>query len=348
MEIKQLVVSYKPVEFKEEGDCYSFKGYASTFGNEDLGGDVVLPGAFKASLAKRMPKQLYQHDKTQPVGVFKACQEDNKGLFVDGILPKSVTLSKDLAELIKIGAIDAMSIGYSLPSADSYEFKDGVRYLKQIDLWEISWVTFPMNPEAKVIDIKSVIPFQDLPLAPKDRAWDSAIADSRVRSWAGATDAPNEKYRKAFLWCDSAAPELFGSYKLQIGDVINGELQAIPRAIFAVAGVLRGARGGVNIPGEDKERIKGHINRYYKSLDMESPFNKSLAVDEIEDIRDVNEFLKQWGFTNTERNVLVSKIKQISRRENEKTDSSRRDGGAEVQPELAEELRRFSKNVSKN
>src|SRR3954466_16435194 len=71
--------------------------------------------------------------------------------------------------------------------------------------------------------------FQDLPLADRDREWDGAAAEKRVRGWAGAEDGPNAKYRDAHVWYDEAKPDNFGSYKLLVADVVDGRLKAVPR-----------------------------------------------------------------------------------------------------------------------
>ena len=104
-------------------------------------------------------------------------------------------------------------------------------------------------------------------LAARDRAWDATAADGRVRTWAGATDAPNAKYRQAFFWYDNTAPDNFTSYKLQFADVVGGELQAIPRGIFAVANVLSGARGGADIT--DVDAVKSKVAAYYAKMRSE-------------------------------------------------------------------------------
>lgn len=89
--------------------------------------------------------------------------------------------------------------------------------------------------------------FQDLALAERDRAWDGGAAEKRVRKWAGAEEEPNQKYGDAHLWYDSEKKQNFTAYKMLVADVVNGKLVAVPRAIMAAAGVLDGARGGVNI-----------------------------------------------------------------------------------------------------
>ncbi len=136
-----------------------------------------------------------------------------------------------------------------------------------------------------------VVPFQDLPLADPDRAWDADAAEARVRRWAskdGSGDKDTidwEKYRKAFLWYDSDAPENFGSYKLPIADVIDGRLYAVPRAIIAAAAALQGARGGVDVPRDDIPTLRNHIARYYKKMDRDPPWEA--AEEEMEKVREL-------------------------------------------------------------
>lgn len=118
-----------------------------------------------------------------------------------------------------------------------------------------------------------VTPFKDLPLADDDRRWDGDAAEKRVRAWAHATDEPNAEYRSAHLWFDSDAAENFTSYKMLYADVVNGELRAVPRAISAAAGVLDGARGGVDIPSPDVKKAKTHLAKYYAKMDVQPPWD---------------------------------------------------------------------------
>lgn len=117
--------------------------------------------------------------------------------------------------------------------------------------------------------------FGDLPLADRERAWSKSSADTAVRAWAssdgsGDTDKIDwTKYRKAFFWYDAGAADQFGSYKLMFADVIDGTLTAIPRGIFAAAGAMNGARGGVDIPSDDETPVKNLIARYYTKMSKE-------------------------------------------------------------------------------
>ena len=125
------------------------------------------------------------------------------------------------------------------------------------------------------MESKTAVPFQDLPLAGKSRAWDSTAAIARVRAATGSEDAPSSRYKRAFLWYDRENQGDFGAYKLPIADIVNGTLTAIPRAIFAAAAALKGARGGVDIPAADRRGVIRNLERYYSKLQMDSPFSTS-------------------------------------------------------------------------
>jgi hypothetical protein len=114
--------------------------------------------------------------------------------------------------------------------------------------------------------------FADLPLADRSRRWNGAAAEKRVRRWAGAVDAPNPRYRKAHLWYDADNRGNFTGHKLLIADVIDGELTAVPRAIMAAAGVVDGARGGLDVPAGDLPKLRRHLARYYAKLGEPPPW----------------------------------------------------------------------------
>jgi hypothetical protein len=120
----------------------------------------------------------------------------------------------------------------------------------------------------------AVTAFQDYPLADRDRAWDGAAAEKRIREWAGATDEPNEKYRDAHVWYDSGKKDNFTAYKLLIADVIGGGVYAVPRAVSAAGGIMDGARGGIDIPAGDVERVKSHLAKYYQKMGEAPPWDR--------------------------------------------------------------------------
>jgi hypothetical protein len=119
----------------------------------------------------------------------------------------------------------------------------------------------------------AVTSYQDLPLADRDREWDGAAAEKRVRSWAGAEDEPNQKYRDAHVWYDADKKQNFTAYKLLIADVVGGRLTAVPRAVIAAGNIMQGARGGIDIPNSDVRRVKGHLAKYYKKMGDTPPWD---------------------------------------------------------------------------
>ncbi len=128
-------------------------GYASVFGQADQTGDVVQAGAYKVSLQRlvaegRSIKMLWQHDPSKPIGVWDEVYEDSNGLFVKGRLLLEIQGGSDALMLIKAGAIDGLSIGYRTLRAEKKE--NNKRLLHELELWEVSLVTFPMLPQARV------------------------------------------------------------------------------------------------------------------------------------------------------------------------------------------------------
>jgi hypothetical protein len=128
-------------------------GYASLFGAADQGGDVVQPGAYGASLARLRAaghgvKMLWQHDPAKPIGVWDEVREDARGLWVKGRLLLEVQAAREAHVLLQAGAIDGLSIGYRTIRAE--KAGGGQRLLHEVELWEVSLVTFPMLPQARV------------------------------------------------------------------------------------------------------------------------------------------------------------------------------------------------------
>ena len=154
-----------PFEFDEKGideQTGIFKGYASTFGGKpDAYGDIIVEGAFKKTLEKGGftgfgVQMLWQHDPKQPIGTWLELLENKKGLQVTGKLTKGVKQADEALLLMKDKALQGISIGYDAIIKE-YDEKEKVRYLKEIDLWEISPVTFPANLNARITNVKEAI-----------------------------------------------------------------------------------------------------------------------------------------------------------------------------------------------
>lgn len=133
-----------------------FEGYASIFGEVDMARDIVVAGAFADSIAARGPraiKMLYQHEPAEPIGVWHELREDSRGLFVRGRLTADVARAREVLSLMRVGALDGLSIGFRTVRSRS-DRRTGIRRLEKVDLWEISVVTFPMLANAWVTAVK--------------------------------------------------------------------------------------------------------------------------------------------------------------------------------------------------
>lgn len=155
-------------DVKEDG---KFSGYGSVFGNTDSYGEIVAPGAFAASLAaikqaKRILPALWQHRSGEPIGGFDTMSEDSYGLKVEGFLVLEDPTAKRAHVMMKAGIITGMSIGYYVRKS-SYDEKTGIRTLLELDLVEISVVTFPANEAAQISDVKSTVESGKLPTLPE-------------------------------------------------------------------------------------------------------------------------------------------------------------------------------------
>ena len=147
-----------PIEIKELSEAGEFSAYGAVFGNEDSYGDVIQRGAFKKSLKawraqNKWPRMLWQHDATKPIGVYTSMGEDDHGLLIQGKFALDTQQGAEAYNLLKIGALDGFSIGFTIPKNGSI-FQGDQRILKEIDLWEVSIVTFPANEMATLAEIK--------------------------------------------------------------------------------------------------------------------------------------------------------------------------------------------------
>ena len=139
-----------------------FTGYGNVFGKVDHYRDFVEPGAFTRTLERwrdkgRLPALLWQHDSSRPIGVYEAMREDEHGLLVRGrLLVEDVALAREAWALLKAGAINGLSIGFN--AVQEERDRDRVNHIKEIDLWEVSLVTFPANEAATITEVKQADP----------------------------------------------------------------------------------------------------------------------------------------------------------------------------------------------
>ena len=151
-----------PLTVKSVSDSGEFEGYGSVFGVKDSYSDIIVPGAFTKSLAAwqekgRMPALLWQHNMSEPIGIYTEMREDETGLYLKGrLLIDDDPLAKRAHAHMKAGSLSGLSIGYILNDY-AWDSDKNAFILKDIDLWEVSLVTFPANDEARITDVKSLL-----------------------------------------------------------------------------------------------------------------------------------------------------------------------------------------------
>lgn len=156
------------LNLKSINDAGEFEGYGSVFGVKDSYSDIVVPGAFQKSLKAwgdkgQLPAMLWQHNMNEPIGIYTEMREDDVGLYVKGrLLINDDPLAKRAHAHMKAGSITGLSIGYILN--DYVWNKDKQAYeLKEVDLWEVSLVTFPSNDEARIAEVKGMLDRGEIP-----------------------------------------------------------------------------------------------------------------------------------------------------------------------------------------
>lgn len=187
MEIKHLNV---PLKIKSVSETGEFEGYGSVFGVEDSYGDAVMKGAFLRSLTEwaakgRLPSMLWQHQMSEPIGIYTEMKEDEHGLYVKGrLLIDDDPLAKRAYAHLKAGSLGGLSIGYILRDYE-YDKSLGIYKLKDIDLWEVSLVTFPANEEAQVTNVKTMLQNGETPSPSNvEKALREALGFSRTQAKA--------------------------------------------------------------------------------------------------------------------------------------------------------------------
>ena len=186
MEIKSLALELKA------DDTGMVEGYGSVFGGVDSYGDTIEPGAFAASIAKRKPKMLWQHRMDKPIGVWDDVVEDGRGLRLKGRIADT-ELGEEARTLIKMGALDGLSIGYRTIRD---EMRGNNRILKEVDLWEVSFVTIPADAAATVTGIKSIATEREFEAMLREQGfsrWDAKLITSGGwKAWLDRRDAEGQ------------------------------------------------------------------------------------------------------------------------------------------------------------
>lgn len=310
--------------------------------------DQFVKGAFSESIKdfkrkKRMPRFKEMHNKTIGGWKFDSLKEDDTGLFGIGEINLNVENGIEAYSLAKQGVLTDLSIGFT---AEEFEVDEilKIRTINKAIFWEGSIVDEPMNPNANITAVKTATPYQNLPLSHDTKSWDSTASIDRIRELTGSTETPSSTYKNAFFYYDSENSKNFDSYKLPYADVIDGKLTAVPKGIFSAAGALQGSRGGVNIPESYRDSIETNINKYYKKMGRESPFDgKYLIIDSISakdlTLKEFESILRtgEVKFTREAIKKVISDIKC----------SSLRDAEGERRSDAEKEKAELNKNFDK-
>lgn len=317
METKRLggIITKFTIDERPEGQFGIVEGYLATWDIDrgDWTGvkDQFVRGAFQESIADFLQRKRHirlkdHHHRTIGIFPIDTVHEDERGLFAKGEINLDVQLGREDYSLVKQGALTDFSIGFSIDD----KTEDGeLRIITKATIWEASIVDEPMNPHAVITDVKAVVPFQNLPLAERDKPWNVSDALKRVSELTNSEEVPDVQYKKAFVWYDRENDSTFAAYKLPVADVIDGKLTVIPRAVFAAASDLSG------VSESDRPGVIRHLEKYYAKMDIESPFKEDdkqyFTESDVKEMstRELEKALKRSGaFSKKAAKVLVSRL----------------------------------------
>lgn len=269
------------LELKEEGTQGLYEGYFNVFGNVDEGGDRVWPGAFAKTLQEsgRKVAVMYMHE--HPVGPPPdELREDSRGLYARGRITLESFWGREAWVLLRDGAIRQGSIGYR---PIKWDYTGSVRNLREIQLYEISFVPVGMNRETSVRAVKAALPPHETAKAPEDAPWD---AGEVLREAEGA-----RVLRLIHAWYDpDGDPDAKSSYKLP-HHYVDGRV--VWRGVAAAGAALMGARGGVIIPEADIPGVKRHLAAHYRQFNRVPPWEEEAGLNEyIDALRIIGDELK--------------------------------------------------------
>ncbi|MGL6606609.1 HK97 family phage prohead protease [Aeromonas hydrophila] len=159
MSQKKLQLEFKLNNFAAEQEEGRFTAYGNVFDVIDSYRDVTMKGAFRKSIqqhkaAGTSPRMLWNHNPDEVIGKWESFVEDEHGLKMEGVLALGTQRGRETYELLKMGALDSLSIGYVV-TKEKFDSVKKLNYLEELDLFEVSVVTFPANKESVVTDVKS-------------------------------------------------------------------------------------------------------------------------------------------------------------------------------------------------
>ncbi len=317
--VKFLLGEVKEFDEAERTDV----GLISTI-TPDRDMDIMLPAGCQLDNFRKNPVVQYAHNyQSLPIGKALWIKSTDNGLIAKTKYANT-EFANDVWELKKEGFLNAYSVGFiPISYTDDKKEIEGIkaeygivgdvrRVIKEWELLEYSVCNVPANPEALTLMMKavkskamkdmldtmiekSICGDSGLPID-EESSWDSENAAIRARRWASSDGSGDkdkvdfEKYKKVFVWRDDADKENFGAYKLPFADIKEGKPTAIWRGVVAAMAAVLGARGGVDIPEEDKKKAYNFLAGYYEKLDREVPefhfFDEQWeAIEEMFDVK---------------------------------------------------------------
>jgi len=280
------------------------EGFASTFGNTDREGDIMMPGAFTKSIQalrssnQKLPMLAGHRDQ---IGGFDPNEmfENNIGLQVSGQIDLNIQEGREKYSLAKNGFLTSFSVAF-FANRKNIDFSDDgqTRSFKEVELLEVSLVPIPANTNAVVTEVKGAMAYKNYPLMDQATPWSGEKATTQIKDKTGSTDAPSATYRNGFMWFDAKNADNFGAYKLPFVVVDDGSFKAVPRALSAIVAALKGGRGGVDIPAGDVNGVKRNVNGYFAKMGRELPFGDVGSPKSFE--RD-----ERWIEKNDESNIIT-------------------------------------------
>lgn len=322
--IKNKTLDFK-FEIKQLDEDGTIEGYGAIFGNVDKYNDIIEQGAFRNNLLEKSAnevKMLWQHNSREPIGVWDEIREDSKGLYCKGHILIDTTKGSDVYKMLKGGAISGLSIGYNVvkSSKEEIENSEDIRKLKEVELWEISIVTFPANVLANITSVKSLNSQIDLLIAPIDTVWNEKEAKERIKEFNGLDNKLN----------------------ISVVDVIDGKVHIVPEAVFSIAEGK--SIEELDFSNEEKDRMKEKINVLYSKFRKEfddntliSPFEDKKSLIEKWELKEFDKFLKKSSLTNSEIKIFRKRYLELHNKEEvKKIDEKKDDDDEKNKKSLAE------------
>lgn len=285
---------------KETGE---FDVIAST-ADVDRDRETIDPKGWELKNFRKNPVILWAHNYSAlPIGVAEKIEQTDKGLIIKGRFASEEAnpFAQQVKRLYEEGIQKAVSVGFIPLERDEADSSK----ITKAELLELSFVPVPANPNALALavekgfdpkkspelfekdDNKGAVPRHETPKAPRDREWSGSDARKRLIAWAGGPDKEDVNFKKlrlGFAWFDEKNADNFTAYKLPHHDVIGTEPQLVWRGLIAAMAALLGARGGVDIPDADRQKVYNHLAKHYEQFDEEPPAFRTYSEVELKEL----------------------------------------------------------------